>query len=364
MHVCLLVTVMLANRVRSMAPSQPHMHAPKGDAFSCATGVIENSNRTSVAPCAGVEGDECAYSCEPGYIRVGRHVCQTYATSGGTPATKVTVINRTFFGGRCDFLCPSSNADCAQVEPAKVPVRFNSTEDGRACLKTTCLAQDTALRNLALGNYEIWRRGRNADTGIYLDHVDPRLPADPTGGNIASPDSTGPGLALECVAAALGFITIEEAQGRVLLTLRALTGRISGFRIPRQDPSGWFPTFVDPNTGKALVNPPGSAVQYSTDSTAFNTVGVLFARTFFKNRDPGSDATREIEALAGELYAAVDYARLFCTNTNGGSRCVQGSLTPTRAVRTGVAPVECLSVLLAHSTRQNTTHDTTQRTTK
>jgi hypothetical protein len=111
------------------------------------------------------------------------------------------------------------------------------------------------------------------------------------------------------VAASLGYITLQEAQTRVTTTLRALTGRLAaqGFRIPRQDPSGWLPTFFDSNTGSMY-----GSTDFSTDSTAFNTAGVLFAKTFFERTDPGSTDTHEISQLADELFASVDWPRMFC----------------------------------------------------
>ncbi len=50
---------------------------------------------------------------------------------------------------------------------------------------------------------------------------------------MASADGAGPGLAIECVAAALGFVTLEEAAARVLLTLRSFAGLAPGFRDAR-----------------------------------------------------------------------------------------------------------------------------------
>ena len=61
---------------------------------------IANSNRSSgSSQCAGELGDECHYACDPGYLAIGRHVCQTYQAGGET------FIKRSFFGGRCERLC-------------------------------------------------------------------------------------------------------------------------------------------------------------------------------------------------------------------------------------------------------------------
>merc|ERR1719331_3638305 len=120
---------------------------------------------------------------------------------------------------------------------------------------------------------------------------------------------------MECVAAALGYQTNEEAASRVLVTLQSLTNRTSGFRVPRNQ-FGWLPTFIDPANGHCLVGP-GSSVgcEFSTDSTAFNTAGVLFAKTFFEREAPGSATTLQIASLAMELFDAVQWSMLFCSGT-------------------------------------------------
>ena len=47
-----------------------------------------------------------------------------------------------------------------------MPLRVNASDAGGPCLKTTCLSEDAALRNLARGNYEVWQRARHPATGI------------------------------------------------------------------------------------------------------------------------------------------------------------------------------------------------------
>ena len=49
----------------------------------CTTGgVIEHSNRIGAAACVGSIGQQCSFSCDDGYLAVGRHVCQTYSQGG------------------------------------------------------------------------------------------------------------------------------------------------------------------------------------------------------------------------------------------------------------------------------------------
>jgi hypothetical protein len=105
------------------------------------------------------------------------------------------------------------------------------------------------------------RRTNSRDSDI--DHVDPLLPYEQQTWTIASADSAGPGLAMECVAAALGYQSLEGAASRVLLTLQSFAGLTPDFHDPR-NLGGWLPTFMDPASGKCLVSP-GSSCQFSTD---------------------------------------------------------------------------------------------------
>lgn len=70
-------------------------------AKECAPLVLPNSNRTASAPCTGDEGSSCQFECSPGFTPVGsRLVCQNYTTKSG-----VNVLNREFWGARCERLC-------------------------------------------------------------------------------------------------------------------------------------------------------------------------------------------------------------------------------------------------------------------
>lgn len=276
--------------------------------FRCDRGtIIPFSNRSSAASaCDGVAGEECAYRCDAGYLAVGRHVCQNYSTMGQA------VIDQSFFGGRCDRLCgPANGSQCPNE--LLVPVRLNASDSAGPCLVTSCVSKGTAFDRLARGNYEVWRRGRHNRTGMYTDHVNPLLGHDKQEFAMASADSAGPGLAMECVAAALGYITLEEAAQRVLLTLRSFAGQTPGFRDPRNE-GGWLPTFMNADTGACLVADPQIGCEFSTDSTAFNAVGVLFAKTFFELRAPSTNMTRHISSLAEQLYEAVHWEELFCSD--------------------------------------------------
>eukprot|EP00937_MAST-01D_sp_MAST-1D-sp2_P004630 g4630.t1 len=278
--------------------------------FTCTPSLIANSSRASpAAACTGEEGDECAFECDAGFIPVGRHVCQDYSTMGAL------VINQSFFGGRCDALCNKLLSSC---DGGNVPVRFRASA-GAPCLTTLCLAPDDALRRLARGAYEVFARGRNEHTGVYMDHVDPSHQGgdDQPMPRYASSDSTGVGLAAEAVAAALGFVDAPVARRRVVLTLRSMVGRTPGFRVPRNAPAGFLPTFFDAENGSAYgpASPTGGPNVFSTDSTAFFTVGMLFARRYLvEGSDPAraDPASTELAALADALLAGVSLDRPFC----------------------------------------------------
>ena len=259
--------------------------------FSCAPSLIANSNRSvTSSACTGSDGDECLFACNVGFVHVGRHVCQTISVQGAT------VVNQTFFGGRCDPLCEPATP----CNDSAVPVRYRANASA-PCLSTLCAASsDAALKLLARGAYEVFARGRHPDTGFYMDHVDPAR----FGGNAqpepryVSADSSGVGVAAEAVAAALGFIDAPTARRRVVTTLRAMAGRLPGVQVARNT-FGFLPTFFDGQNGSSFYpvsNTSGPNV-FSTDSTAFFTVGMLFARRYLvEGTDPAHEdpATSEL----------------------------------------------------------------------
>ena len=44
--------------------------------------TIAHSYRDASNPCTGALGAECVYRCRPGYLKLGRHVCQRYEAHG------------------------------------------------------------------------------------------------------------------------------------------------------------------------------------------------------------------------------------------------------------------------------------------
>lgn len=161
--------------------------------------------------------------------------------------------------------------------------------------------------------------GRNAVSGTYIDHVDPRLPMSQQT-DMVSTDGTGIGVAAECVAAGLGLVTMAEAQERVTLTLRALAGELPGWALPREAQNAWVPTFMSGNTGTSAS--PGT---YASDSTGLLSVGILFAKTYFGNVAPGAPATLNIARLVDKILTPIKFANMFCSTTGAGKSVANGS---------------------------------------
>jgi hypothetical protein len=152
---------------------------------------------------AGPPGMECRYTCDPGHIPIGRHVCQSYTTTEGTSP----IVNE-FFGGRCARLCV--NRDCGFA----AAVRTGSSDAHGPCLATRCMESRAALRQLARGAYSLWSLGRSPTTGIYVGKVDPSAGAAAQGDR-AHIGINGVGLIMECAAAEMGWVSRAEAQARV-----------------------------------------------------------------------------------------------------------------------------------------------------
>ena len=91
----------------------------------CEPAEIEHSNRTGAAQCmdrlvpSPIEGTECFFECDPGYIALGRHVCQWHDLEWIVNNSKNTDPKHdlrgwleqpthpkyVFYGGRCQKLC-------------------------------------------------------------------------------------------------------------------------------------------------------------------------------------------------------------------------------------------------------------------
>lgn len=288
--------------------------------------TIAHSYRDASNPCSGTLGAECVYRCRPGYLKLGRHVCQRYEAHGQL------FLNDTFFGGRCERLCPSGKQSCASPLAA---VRYNSTDAaGQPCIATRCFdSANAALLNLARGNWGVWRQARSNRSGFYRDSANIIDPDDSlqTGGSndwlptVESPTATedlrvaveagnnqaatgiiGLGLIMEAVAHAFGWQSTNEMIARVSLTLRSLTGKTPGVR-PGRDPRGFFVHFFDLDTGTAP-----RATTSCLMCTGLMMAGALFCKTYLATVD--AHASTEVAALTSELWASIQFPSLLCSN--------------------------------------------------
>eukprot|EP00927_Polykrikos_kofoidii_P040306 TRINITY_DN34489_c0_g1_i1.p1 TRINITY_DN34489_c0_g1~~TRINITY_DN34489_c0_g1_i1.p1 ORF type:complete len:594 (-),score=51.23 TRINITY_DN34489_c0_g1_i1:164-1945(-) len=286
----------------------------------CSPSVVPNSN-TVKTPCKGSIGTSCPFVCDKGFIPIGRHVCQSYTTKQGR-----RVLSNEFFGGRCERLCPATAEPC----PAgTAPVRTNSSDSGGPCFTTRCMPADVALWQLARGSYSVWRLGRNPSTGIISGKVNPSNDAN-SQSDQAHIGINGVGLIMECIAAEMGWITRSDAQQRILLTLKSLSGELPGFQLARQASDGWIPTFFNRSTGEHLGH---RTPTYTTLDTGLNSAGVLFAKTYFDktaDRDRGTpggeDRTREVGRLATKIFQLVRFENLLCDAS--GRRSDSGNAIP------------------------------------
>ncbi|HMQ61181.1 MAG TPA: glucoamylase family protein [Flavilitoribacter sp.] len=118
--------------------------------------------------------------------------------------------------------------------------------------------------------------------------------------NFSSIAATGFGLTAYCIGAEKGFISREEAAGRVLNTLKVLwnlpqgpeaTG-ISGYK-------GLFYHFLNPGDAKRFKE-----VELSTIDTGLLMAGVLSAQSYF---DQDNETEQEIRTVADALYRRVEW---------------------------------------------------------
>jgi len=259
---------------------------------------IQNSNRVGSNACfASKLGDECQYHCNEGYIAVGRHVCQSLQVGGAL------YLNHTFFGGQCYRLC--QDMQCSSGET--VPVRWLAG----GCLETRCKAKDSALRDLAQGNYDLWRIARSKSSGVYVDHVSmdksKQMGVAPGQNNYqGSTDTSGLGLMMECIADSMQWINRSEFLDRVNLTLSAFANKLSGdWNLPRSV-NGWLPRYF-----YVLNGEPFSQDEWSVMATGLLYSGAMFVRTYVSQHEH-SAAGQYIVNLVDNLVSMVRWDSMMC----------------------------------------------------
>ncbi|WP_430817236.1 T9SS type A sorting domain-containing protein [Carboxylicivirga sp. RSCT41] len=145
---------------------------------------------------------------------------------------------------------------------------------------------DELLEDLFHNTYKFYQALRH-DNGAYYDMV--KMEGTTDRGSVAN---IGMGLMSLCVGHAMGWE--PTAEQKVLQTLKAVSGQVPGFKLPRTA-KGCFIHFYDINTGAAR----GS--NWSPIDTDLMLGGALFARNYFKDN-------AEINELASDLYNSTDHS--------------------------------------------------------
>ena len=177
----------------------------------CDDAVIPHSNRTAEFPCKDYngpgpyQGTECFFKCDPGYMPIGRHVCQwhdpdwvrsndkhwpqeddnprsqkpAWATEKAVHELEDVPQNKNhhFWGGTCAPMCGDNPATQTCPE-GQSPRRYKestltqSVSDGDDCMETECFATGKDnLASLTRGIYEVMKIARDKKTGIYYNSV-------------------------------------------------------------------------------------------------------------------------------------------------------------------------------------------------
>ncbi|WP_163536072.1 hypothetical protein [Gracilibacillus sp. YIM 98692] len=140
-------------------------------------------------------------------------------------------------------------------------------------------------------SYQLLDASRQPKTGLYADGY---MTFEKNPDQRCSIAATGVGLIGLCVADEEGWD--EDAAKKAVTTLHAVTGRIDGCQVARDEKAGFFAHFVDMNTGENLQS------ELSTIDTSLLVAGALFAGSHFKDSNP------EINEMANELLHEIDWS--------------------------------------------------------
>lgn len=118
--------------------------------------------------------------------------------------------------------------------------------------------------------------------------------------SFSSVAAVGFGLTAYPIGVERGYITRQQARGRVLATLRFFRNAPQGDApVGMTGYKGFFYHFLDMKTGKRYKN-----VELSTIDTALFLGGALFVQSYFDREEPEE---AEIRRLAAEIYGRVDW---------------------------------------------------------
>jgi hypothetical protein len=149
-------------------------------------------------------------------------------------------------------------------------------------------ADDKFLDELEKANFQFFWEQAGKQSGLIKDRCNV-LKNDTTG--VASSAATGFGLTALCIGQKRGFVSLADAQERVVATLRFLWKKMPTHR-------GFFYHFADLNTGGRMWDSEVSSVD-----TAILLCGILTCRRHFPEHS-------EISLLAYEIFNRVDWTWL------------------------------------------------------
>ena len=146
---------------------------------------------------------------------------------------------------------------------------------------------DQFLDDLERSNFRYFWEQTNPLTGIIKDRCD--LEGNDQGivGSIAA---TGFGLTALCIAQKRGFVSLQDARNRVLVTLRSLWSKLPNHR-------GFFYHWANINTGERVWD-----AEVSSVDTSILLCGVLTCREHFRYS--------EVTHLANSVFNRVDWTWL------------------------------------------------------
>jgi hypothetical protein len=173
---------------------------------------------------------------------------------------------------------PFLNASSEQhVRPALPPAKTYLSQD-----------DDQFLEPLERANVLYFWEQANPQTGLVKDRCNVRATGN---GVVASIAATGFGLTALCIGEKRGYISLSEARGRVLATLRFLWKKLPTHR-------GFFFHWANINTGERMWDSEVSSVD-----TAILLCGILTCRQHFEHHS-------EISQLAYQIFNRVDWTWL------------------------------------------------------
>jgi hypothetical protein len=164
-------------------------------------------------------------------------------------------------------------------------------------IKTTYSQTNPILDTLYKSSYKVYELLRTP-TGLYKKQLNLTTTNDNVNASIAA---TGMGLMSLCIADSMNWI--HNADSLVLITLKSLAGKTSGFN-PVRNPSGYYPQLMDPVTG---ANAEKSS--YATLDNAFLVSGALFCKKYFKNDS--------IKKYANLLWNSINWSKAISADTMG-----------------------------------------------